>query len=370
MLKKSLTTLLSLCTLSFDSHAELTSQMREQIEDKIQKYVSQERSGGVAVAIIYPDGLLKEGHRKEVFFYGHTKGDQSPSPNGATLFYLGSVTKVFIATVLGKFIKEGKISLDDPAQKYVPKGVHVPTYNGQQITIRELATHTSSLPRDPSNIRHPGDYQINEFYEFLNHYKLQEPPGTKYLYSNLAFGFLGIILSNIAHMDIQELVVKEMCEPLGMISTGIWYSPEVEEEFRPYFYSKDGKQVFNSRSALLPALAGGGGFSSTLDDMSRFLAFNLGLLHISMNDILPTIHTPAYTIRDHEYMGLGWHEQPIYPQSSTYAFVKNGGLPGVSTAVTFSPQSKTGVVVLSNTAVPTTPLAYGILEIMNSKTKQ
>lgn len=352
------------CTYSFSMQA-MTPQTHEQIEQKIREYVEKERGGGVAVAVVYPDTFAKGGYRRDVFFYGHIKADGSPPPREDTLFYLASLSKTLIATILAKFIKEGKINLDDPAQKYVPEWVHVPSYRGKQITIRELATHTSSLPRVPTNTKRPGHYEVKDLYEFLNHYKLKEAPGTKYLYSNLAFGFLGTILANIAHMNIQELLIKELDNPLGMTDTRLYYSPE-QERRRPFFYAS-GRRVFHSNSTMYPALAGGSSFSSTLQDMSRFLEFNLGLLDSDMNDILPIIQQHAYVVAPEHYMGLAWLNTPLYEPGSVRVFAKNGGFVGLSTFMCFVPETKTGVLVLSNAQVPTPPLGMAIIKLLNPK---
>lgn len=353
------------CLCSTSLKAQDMTSTWERVEQAVKDYASKEHGGGIAVAVLYPNAIDKNNYERKTFFFGHIKADESPPPREDTIFYLASVSKVFLATVLAKFIKEGKMDLDDPVQKYMPPEVHVPSYEGKPITIRDLATHTSSLPRNIPDVKHPNRYQLKDFYEFLNHYKLKEPPGTKYLYSNLGFGFLGLILSNVAHMPLQETIVQEMCDPLNMPDTRIYYSPE-QEERKPYFYLH-GHRVFKSTISALPVFGRGGAFASTLEDMTQFLAFNLGFLDTGMNDILPIIFQHAYTISPGEYMCLGWHDGPLYPRSSIRILAKNGGLPGVSAFIGFIPGSKTGVVCLSNDQVPTTPLGIAILKILNPK---
>src|SRR6266550_4093495 len=72
--------------------------------------------------------------------------------NGDTVFEIGSVTKTFTTLLLQDMVESGEVKLDDPVAKYLPASVKVPASNGQQITLFNLATHTSGLPRDPSNL--------------------------------------------------------------------------------------------------------------------------------------------------------------------------------------------------------------------------
>src|SRR5678816_4629802 len=68
--------------------------------------------------------------------------------DGDTLFRIGSITKVFTALLLQDMIARGEMNLDDPVQKHLPPSVRMPTHGGKQITLFDLATHTSGLPRD------------------------------------------------------------------------------------------------------------------------------------------------------------------------------------------------------------------------------
>jgi D-alanyl-D-alanine-carboxypeptidase/D-alanyl-D-alanine-endopeptidase len=360
------TLLLSFVLFVFSLSAqEITPEVIQQIDKAVQAFAQKQKGGGVAVAIIYPDSTSSQGFRRDTFMYGHDKGPQSAPPKVNALFYLASVTKVLTATVLAKFVQEGKVKLDDPAQKYVPASVRVPTFNGKQITLRDLATHTSGLPSEAGDVKHPYHYERSDFYKWLSGYKLKYAPGTKSVYSNVGFGFLGLILSTIAHTEYEDLIIKELCDPLSMPDTRMGFSAEQKERLSD-FYGPAGKMIHAGCCITLPALGGGGAFASTLNDMSRFLAFNMGLLKTSMNGSLSILHDTQFTIGPANYIGLGWYNNKLYPNGSIMKISKNGGMPGVSTYLAFVKESKTGVVVLANTnSEPTVPLGNEILKILN-----
>lgn len=356
--------LLSLVLFVFSLSAqEVTPEMMQRIDATVQAFNKKQKGGGVAVAIVYADPKSK-GYQSQTFTFGHAKGPDSPPPKTDSIFYLGSVTKVLTSSVLAKFVAAGKVKLDDPAQKYVPASVRVPTYQGKQITLRDLATHTSGLPRGVA-VKNPYHYSKEDFYKWLSGYKLKYAPGTKSVYSNVGYGFLGLILSNIAHMSYEDLVVKEICNPLNMSDTRAFFSAEQKERLCD-FYNKSGKMIRTGCCAALPALGGGGVFASTLSDMTRFLAFNMGFFNTSMDNILPLSQGNQFSLGKGNFIGLGWYNNALYPNSSLRIISKNGGIPGVSTYIAFVRESKTGVVVLANcNSESTIPLGNQIIKIMN-----
>src|SRR5207237_6579871 len=101
-----------------------------------------------------------------------------PPLDGNSVFEIGSVTKVFTTTVLADMVLNGEVELDDPVAKYLPSSVHVPMRGDTQITLLDLATQSSGLPRLPSNFapKDPtnpyADYSVQQMYDFLSGYEL------------------------------------------------------------------------------------------------------------------------------------------------------------------------------------------------------
>src|ERR1017187_4938032 len=133
----------------------------------------------------------------------------------------------------------GEVSLPDPIWKYLPADVKTPQRDGRQITLQDLASHTSGLPRLPGNmpLKDPANpyaaYSAGMLYQFLSSYKLPRDIGAQYEYSNLGGGLLGFLLSRRAGVDYEELVRTRICVPLQMTSTAIVLSPELKARLAP-----------------------------------------------------------------------------------------------------------------------------------------
>jgi D-alanyl-D-alanine-carboxypeptidase/D-alanyl-D-alanine-endopeptidase len=222
-------------------------------------------------------GVLRGGERR-VAGYGALDAGQQP-PDEHSVFEIGSITKVFTTLVLADMVLRGEVALDDPAQKYLPGTVKMPTWRGQEITLLHLATHTSSLPRLPENLgktikdqANPyANYQVSDMYEFLSGYKLKRPIGSCEEYSNLGLGLLGHLLGLVAGETYGELVSERVLRPLGMNDTSITLSADQERRLAPG-HASDGKLTANWDT---PALAGCGALRSTVNDMLTFMTASL-----------------------------------------------------------------------------------------------
>src|ERR1019366_6479772 len=139
---------------------------------------------GIVVGIVDANG------RRFVSYGNFSVKDQRPVGND-TIFEIGSTPKVFTSTILADMVQRGEVSLDDPVAKYLPADVKMPQRGGKQITLVDLATHTSGLPRMPSNfapkdIGNPyADYTVANLFQFLSTYELKRDIGSPLEYSNM-----------------------------------------------------------------------------------------------------------------------------------------------------------------------------------------
>ena len=261
------------------------------------------QSVGVVVGVIEPTG-------RRIIAYGKlVDGDKRPL-NGDTIFEIGSVTKVFAALLLADMVIRGEVSLTDPVSKYLPPDVKVPERGGRQITLEDLATHTSGLPPMPSNFE-PKDasnpfanYSVEQLYQFLPSYQLTRDIGSQYEYSNVGGGLLGQMLATRAGMDFEDLVRSRICGPLGMNSTRVTLS----NDMRVRFAIGHDQSLEPASNWDLGALAGAGALKSTANDVLIFLAANLGYIKSPLS--------PALTMMFEERkrtgvpgleIALGWH---------------------------------------------------------------
>lgn len=315
------------------SDAEILSIIKQRVDEK--------RSAGFVVGVIDPDG------RQRVVSYGDP-GPGQPALDGNSVFEIGSISKVFTATVLAELVQEGKVHLEDPAQKYLPATVHLPTRNGKEITLGNLAMQNSGLPRMPSNF-HPADpanpyadYTVQQMYDFLSGYQLTRDPGAQFEYSNLGVGLLGHILSSVTGMSYEEMERQRVWQPLGMTNTAITLTPWMKAHLA-IGHDPQGKVAANWD---LPTLAGAGAIRSTTNDMLKFLDANLHPERGPLQRAMAFAHTeraPAGNMA----IGLNWLSLHAGPEPIVW---HNGGTGGYRTFVGFMSSRKAGVVVMTNSA--------------------
>jgi CubicO group peptidase (beta-lactamase class C family) len=300
-------------------------------------------------------GIVDE-HGSRVVSHGKLDNGTDQDVNGDTLFEIASVTKTFTALLLQDMIERGEMKLDDPVAKYLPKSVKMPARNGKEITLIQLATHASGLPRFPDNglITPQGevnsaDYTIEKLYDFLSGYKLARDPGAKFDYSDLGMGLLGDVIALKAGTDYESLVVDRICRPLEMDSTRITLTPELKSRFATG-HNQLGYVAPNLDCGVLMAA---GGLRSTVNDMLKYVSANLGLTRSTLTPLMEKTHTihfqsdtPSGYVNTGGSIGLAWFVV-FDPQGRK--IVRHGGASGgYKTFVGFDLTRRRGVVVLSN----------------------
>lgn len=161
---------------SFPSNAAIQEMIRENMPDP--------QSTGMVIGLLEPDGS------RRVIAYGGS-GLNARRLDGESVFEIGSITKVFTGVLLAEMVQRQEVKLSEPLARLLPN-VRVPSRNGKEITLLDLATHTSGLPTMPVNFptaETPKDYAgytVREMYDFLSEYKLPRDPGQSDQYSNFA----------------------------------------------------------------------------------------------------------------------------------------------------------------------------------------
>jgi serine-type D-Ala-D-Ala carboxypeptidase/endopeptidase len=221
-------------------------------------------------------GQLMADGRRQFVTYGRV-GAEGPPVRATTLFEIGSITKVFTALVLADMVERGDVRFDDPVGRWLP-GAKLPSWDGREITLADLTTHTSGLPRlpanlDTSNMDDPyARYGGRDLYAFLSSHTLTRDPGTGWEYSNLGVGLLGHVLATKAGTSYEDLVRRRVLQPLGMTDTTITLSAAQ----RARMATAHGAGLRAVSWWDFDALAGAGAIRSTASDMLTFAAAALG----------------------------------------------------------------------------------------------
>ena len=263
--------------------------------------------------------------------------------NQDRIFEIGSISKVFTSTLLAKLVNEGKFQLDDPVNDFID----LPLYNNVRISFKELANHTSGIPRMPSNfaassIMDPGNPYKNYTDEKLEEYmteqlQLNQEPGAKYEYSNVAAGFLGYVLCKIEDTDYQNLVTEKIFTKYGM--TRSTTHREDIQDFLVIGLNDRGIEVSNWD---LSSLVGAGGILSNVEDLSKFALAQFDIT----NKELSLTREKTFTINDQMDIGLGWHI--LKSDSDDMIYWHNGGTGGYRSSMALNINQKNAIIILTN----------------------
>jgi CubicO group peptidase (beta-lactamase class C family) len=305
----------------------------------VERIDTQRQSVGMVVGVVGPTG-------RQVVAHGHlASGDPRPL-DGDTVFEIGSVTKVFTSLLLADMAKRGEVALTDPVAKFVP--VTMPERDGQHITLQDLATHTSGLPRLPSNlvaasVANPfADYSIEQLYQFLSGFQLARGIGSQYEYSNLGGGLLGLALARRTGTDYETLIRSRICGPLGMESTRVTIPPDMKSR-QAIGHDQNLGAVPNWE--FTPATVGAAGLRSTANDLLTFLEAILGSRRSPLSSAMTAMLEVRRQALPNLVVALGWHVSTIGGHELVW---HSGGTGGYTTFLGYDPRARRGVVVLSN----------------------
>ncbi|WKN42074.1 serine hydrolase domain-containing protein [Tunicatimonas pelagia] len=261
--------------------------------------------------------------------------------NDKKVFEIGSVTKVFTATLLASFAQQGEIDVAEPIQNHLNFEVK----GGERITFQQLANHTSGLPRLSPNldlsvvdIRNPyKDYDQDKLQEVLeNSVALQSEPGTSYEYSNFGAGLLGFTLEQRSNSTFEKLLQERVFSKYGMTrSTTLRKTIE-----------GDLVQGLNAKGELTSnwdfnALVGAGGIFSSVHDLAKF-----AIAHFDeASEELALTRESTFAVNDEVSIGLGWLTIQRKGKALTW---HNGGTGGYSASIALDIPNESGIIVLSN----------------------
>ena len=331
--------------------ADISSADLALLPERVSKTAQERVDAGTYQTLIF--GVVADG-KSEVIAFGTL--NEGKSPNGDTVYEIGSITKTFTATLLADAVLSGRFNLDTPIEDLLPD-FKIPERSGKKITLGEIGTQYSGLPRMPSNFapKDPGnpyaDYDSEKLKAFLREYQLPRDPGTAFEYSNLAFGLLGYALAQSAHTTYDALVHENIFQPLGMTMSGTRFT-EAAREHLASGHDETGAPVENWD---LAALAGAGAIHSTVNDMLRYLRANLGVDHTPSADSMKYAQQPRRDAPHNMRIGLAWNTTD---KGVTW---HNGGTGGYRSFLGFDADTHKGVVILTNTATDVDDLGFATL---------
>ena len=237
------------------------------IDQRIRDFLLREQVPGAAW------GVVIDGELAHVGLYGVRDVASGAPVQRDSVFRIASMTKSFTALATLQLRDSGRLTLDDPVEKYVPelRALRYPTTDSPRITIRQLLTHAEGFPED-----NPwGDQQLaiseERFDELLRSgIPFSNSPGVAYEYSNYGFAILGRVITRASGVPYREYIARHILEPLNMRSTTL------EPRSVPPAQLALGYRREDDRWKLEPQLADGafgamGGMLTSLEDLARYV---------------------------------------------------------------------------------------------------
>jgi CubicO group peptidase (beta-lactamase class C family) len=342
-------------------------------------FMNEGKSIGLTVGLVTPTNAT-------VMAFGRPSLLSSYSMTGDTLFEIGSITKTFTALTLAREVEQGRVRLDQPIQELLPPGVELPEA-ARGVTLRHLTTHTSGFPRLPFNPAmivgslkmlllgsdpYAG-YAETNLLEDLRTIRLESKPGTKLSYSNFGVALLGYLLARNAGTNYENLLKRDVCQPLAMGDTTLTLTRAQAARFAQGYraVTRLGPVLLCLRASpwfVGSDLGGAGAIRSTGSDMMKYLESNLRPKDQVLEHALRETHRELF--RENAETAIGWNwlrtrNQPLKQDVIWH----NGGTGGFCSFVGFTEDCQVGVVVLSNTAESVDRLGITLLNELGTQTR-
>ncbi|MEM6699842.1 MAG: serine hydrolase domain-containing protein, partial [Bacteroidota bacterium] len=305
-------------------------------------------------------GIYKNGEY-QFYNYGQLSDEKTTTPDSLSIYEIGSITKTMTGALLNLMVEKDEVEFDASIGEYLPDNLG--NWQGEQsITLEELSTHSSGLPRIPNNMMLTAitnadnpykNYKMEHLYKFLKKYEPNNRANRKCDYSNLGAGLLGHILALQADKSFEQLLEDELFSPLEMTNSTITFGEEHLKRLAPG-HNPAGKPTSNWD---IPTLAGAGAVRSNTLDMLKYIEANIkGSLS------LDATHHKRKQFDANHTIGLGWLTN--VSDSDFPITWHNGGTGGYRTYAGFVKDQEIGVVVLSNTAIGVDQIGYLILRYL------
>ena len=325
------------------------------LDTEVRKLTHRHPSHGMVVGI-YKDG------KSFIKGYGFLSNDNKTPPGPRTIFQLASVSKLFTAATLQVLCDEGVARMDATLGEVIG-GTLTLSPAAQQVTLEQLATHTSGFPKVPKTwirkvtklvgrknlLKNPYSYlELKDVFDYLQTSDGKREPG-RFKYSNFGMGLLGHVMEMMTKNNLDSVVSEKLLTSLGMHSTAIALTPEMERQLAPgHAASGELNPIWT-----FGALGGAGAFNSNASDMMKFIQANI-------DGSSPIIHSLKRTHKKRfdGHTGIGWLQPTFLDRflGNRSIIWHNGLVGGYASYISVDTKNKTGLVLLSNKAIDVTML--------------
>ena len=310
------------------------------VQSIIAKWKSNNANAGLVI------GIIRNG-KSDIQYLGVANKKTSAPIDATSIFEIGSISKPMTGILLHTLIAEGKISLDDPVNKFLPNDAQLPKVKDKDILIRHLVTHSSCLPRMPGNFKPPSAelnnpyhyYSEKELFAFLPQVTTADCElNTSPVYSNLGAGLLGYILTKVSGKTYADLVNERIAKPLKTKTFGVIGASD------RWVQGHTPSGAAQPQWTFTEALVGAGGVDVSVEDMVKLLSFLMKPDQSPLGKAV--VASKAAQLRGPQGgFGTFWIHQP---KGSSLVLWHNGQTGGFNAFIGWIEGTQTGVFILSN----------------------
>jgi CubicO group peptidase (beta-lactamase class C family) len=323
-----------------------TADLAQDLEHWVPAYLEDKRIPGAVIGMARQSQLLV---RKA---FGLRDVSQRKPMSPEALFQVGSITKPVTAAIVGLLVSEGKLDWEDDLGKHLEASERLPEWV-QEVTLQQLLTHTSGLPRNPANRRNLPDspgvmlpYSTQELYAGL---PAEPPTAGDWHYSNLGYALLGEVLRRASGKPYPELLEERLLQPLGMTRSGVHLPVKHEAQLAACYWTSDEEWVERPRWRM-GEVCSFAGLYSNVDDLMRFAAaqYDSDSDALLKADLRGQLHAAQVTVdaTQGRSMARGWFVQQAPGMGRILGH--GGEVDGHSACVAVLLDSKMAIVVLTN----------------------
>ena len=294
----------------------------------------------------------------QTFGFGARSAGGAIVPDGNTFFQIGSISKTLTGLILASVIESsgGAVQAATPVNAMLATDLRMPGFNGQPVTLAQLATHYGGLPTFPTNMTGPAFYPAQGYTRtqlatYLSGFTLSAPPGSVYEYSNTGFGLLALALAdNTGVATYSALLSARLTGPLSMADTGLNEAP-----FTNGISGRLAQGYRSTGTALVPmamsdmgVLEGAGEVISTGNDMARVLRALSGIAPFPVPGAVERAVAPRAPGTAGAMTGYGLDISTL--TNGVQQWEKAGLVAGYTAYIAFRRQPASGIAILSNRA--------------------
>ena len=343
-----------------------------ELEARLASFIEQNRLPGGAAGVVCGDELTWSGSA------GFAELATGKPTGPAMLYGIASITKTFTGTAIMRLRDAGRLDLDDPAVRWLPElsSLANPFGPAEAVTVRRMLSHESGLPPDPPGTDWTGPaYQGDPGHTLrqASEIRVQFAPHARHQYSDLAYQWLGEIITRASGTPYPRYIREAILDPLGLTATDFLPLPAELTARSATGYQWRALSDFLDPAPLMPLVWAEGGLWSCVHDLARWVSFQLRAYrepdatgHVLDAASLRAMHRPRYLVDDQwtQAFGISWRGTR---RDEVVWIGHTGGIPGFTSAICFDPTAQIGAVVLLNGTLASADIAMDLAALARQR---